>query len=188
MFLFSLHATEVLSFREYSWTFIVGLFCSWFLSESLKMSCPRSYGWFLIFLSNPEGLDCFLWSKFLPKLSKIPVTYPKVMKINRGQLGLAQCQKNDLILNWSNLAKWPVWISVSPVMKKLETSNLDSQETSFKGFCWVPAPLRRYWYHYNIFTWLRQIFLSLVTGATVIKFWQWNNLIEVHWVLLIHWG
>ena len=171
MFLFSLHATEVLSFREYSWTFIVGLFCSWFLSESLKMSCPRSYVWFLNFLSNPEGLDCFLWSKLLPKLSKIP-----------------QCQKNDLILNWSNLAKWPVWISVSPVMEKLETSNLDSQETSFKGFCWVPAPLRRYWYHYNIFTWLRQIFLSLVTEATVIKFWQWNNLIEVHWVLLIHWG
>ena len=123
MFLFSLHATEVLSFREYSWTFIVGLFCSWFLSESLKMSCPRSYVWFLNFLSNPEGLDCFLWSKFLPKLSKIP-----------------QCQKNDLILNWSNLAKWPVWISVSPVMEKLETSNLDSQETSFKGFCWVPPP------------------------------------------------
>ena len=173
MFLFSLHATEVLSFREYSWTFIVGLFCSWFLSESLKMSCPRSYVWFLNFLSNSEGLDCFLWSKFLPKLSKIP-----------------QCQKNDLILNWSNLAKWPVWISVSPVMEKLETSNLDSQETSFKGLCWVPPPppLRRYWYHYNIFTWLRQIFLSLVTEATVIKFWQWNNLIEVHWVLLIHWG
>ena len=123
MFLFSLHATEVLSFREYSWTFIVGLFCSWSLSESLKMSCPRSYVWFLNFLSNPEGLDCFLWSKFLPKLSKIP-----------------QCQKNDLILNWSNLAKWPVWISVSPVMEKLETSNLDSQETSFKGFCWVLLP------------------------------------------------
>ena len=172
MFLFSLHATEVLSFREYSWTFIVGLFCSWFLSESLKMSCPRSYVWFLNFLSNPEGLDCFLWSKFLPKLSKIP-----------------QCQKNDLILNWSNLAKWPVWISVSPVMEKLETPKLDSQETPFKGFCWVPPPpLGRYWYHYNIFTWLRQIFLSLVTEATVIKFWQWNNLIEVHWVLLIHWG
>ena len=53
----------------------------WFLpTESLDMTCARSYAWFLnswIFLSNGEGWDCFWQAKVLSRLSKI--TYlPKV--------------------------------------------------------------------------------------------------------------
>ena len=44
---------------------------SWLLqTESLKMTCTRSHAWFLDFLSNSEGLDCFLWPDVLPKVSK----------------------------------------------------------------------------------------------------------------------
>ena len=50
------------------------------LIESLKMTCARSYGCFLNFLSNKEGLYSFLQSNILPKLSKISVTYPKSVK------------------------------------------------------------------------------------------------------------
>ena len=43
----------------------------WFLLiESLKMICARSFASFLNFLSNGEGIDCFLWH-ILPKPSKI---------------------------------------------------------------------------------------------------------------------
>ena len=45
--------------------------------------CLRSYAWFLNFLSNNEGLNFFSRPKVLPKLSKITVTSPKSVKINK---------------------------------------------------------------------------------------------------------
>ena len=57
---------------------------SWLLLiKSWKMTCTRSYGWFLIFLSNGVGLDCFPCPTVLPKLSKIIVTCPKSEKKNK---------------------------------------------------------------------------------------------------------
>ena len=47
--------------------------------------------------------------------------------------------------------------------------------TSFKRLYWFPR-LRRYWCHYLMLTWLCQISLCLVTGATVIKLWHWKQL------------
>ena len=71
-------------------------------------------------------------------------------------------------LTWSKSVKWSVWKSIlSSVMEKLETWNLDSKWTSFKGFHWV-LHLRRYCRQYLIITWPWQISLSLVTGATLI--------------------
>ena len=69
---------------------------SWFpLIESWKMTCARSYVWFLNFLSNGVGLDCFL-QPVLPKLSKITVTCPKWGKENKqGQFWLVQSQPNE---------------------------------------------------------------------------------------------
>ena len=44
---------------------------SWLLlTESWKMTCTSSNGWFLIFLSNSVGLDCFPRPNVLPKLVK----------------------------------------------------------------------------------------------------------------------
>ena len=70
---------------------------SWLLLiESWKMTCTRSYGWFLIFLSNSVGLDCFPRPNVLPKLSKITVTYPKSGKKNKWvQFWLAQSHENE---------------------------------------------------------------------------------------------
>ena len=146
---------------------------SWFLLiESLKMTCTRSYAWFLKFLSNREGVDCFLRLNILPKLSKITVTVTKVSKSER--LGsILTCPKSAkwlLVLNCWKLTKWPVYVThvsmyqkiyASPVMGKLETSSLNRQ-TSFKGFYWVLC-FRSLWRHYLIVTWLWQISLSLVT-------------------------
>ena len=72
--------------------------CSWFpLIELMKMTCARSYGWCLNFLSNREGLDCFLWLNVLPKLSEM-TTKMTTLKIY-----------------------------ISPVMEKLETITLGQQ-------------------------------------------------------------
>ena len=69
---------------------------SWLLQiESLKMICTRSHAWFLDFLSNSEGLDCFLWPNVLPKVSKI-TDLPKVGKDKQLELiWLAQSQQID---------------------------------------------------------------------------------------------
>ena len=52
----------------------------WLLIESLKMTCARSCVWFLNFLSNGEGLDYFSWPNAFRKVSKITVTYSKLVK------------------------------------------------------------------------------------------------------------
>ena len=63
--------------------FLIWETSSWLpLIESLKMTCGRSYAWFLNFLSNEEGLDCFSRPNVLPKRSKITVTKPKSVKMN----------------------------------------------------------------------------------------------------------
>ena len=73
---------------------------SWFpLIESWKMTCARSYVWFLNFLSNDVGLDCFL-QPVLPKLSKITVTCPPVQseekKINRVNFDLSKVSQMNI--------------------------------------------------------------------------------------------
>ena len=83
------------------WTFEVYLLTgepsSWFgLTESLKMTCARSNAWFLDFLWNGQGLDCFSGTNDFPKLSKIITTNPKSVNINKqGQFWFAQRQQND---------------------------------------------------------------------------------------------
>ena len=73
--------------RIKDWTFevylITGEDSSWFLLiESVKITCARSYTWFLNFLSNGEGLDCFSQPNLLHKFSKITITCPKSVKMN----------------------------------------------------------------------------------------------------------
>ena len=94
------------------WTFEAYLLTeeitSWFLwIKLLKMTCARSYAWFLNFL------DCFLWH-ILPKHSKITVNCPK--SVEEKKIGsILTCPKLAewiLTLNCSKLAEWPVWKSV----------------------------------------------------------------------------
>ena len=78
---------NVLQIETKEWNFEACLLTeepsSWLLLiESWKMTCTRSYGWFLIFLSKSVGLDCFPWTNVLPKLSKITVTCPKSERKN----------------------------------------------------------------------------------------------------------
>ena len=59
------------------------------------MTFARSYAWFLNFFSNGEGLDC-LSRHVLPKLSKITVTCPTLVKGNKqGQFCFSQSQQNE---------------------------------------------------------------------------------------------
>ena len=87
---------------------------SWLLLiESWKMTCTRSYGCFLIFLSNSVGLDCFLQPNVLPKHSKITVTCPKSEKKERVG-SILTCPKSAKwisTLDCSKTAKWPIWKS-----------------------------------------------------------------------------
>ena len=115
------------------------------------------------FLSNEEDEGCFLQPNILSNYCNLP----KVSK--NKQLGSILTLLS--VLSSSKSANWTVWKSIYPVMEKLETSNFDSRQTSFKGFYWVTR-LQRYWPCYFIFTWLWQISLSLVTGATVTKYGQ----------------
>ena len=82
------------------------------LTESLKMTCARSYAWFLNFLSNGEGLDC-LSRYVLPKLSKITVTCPKLVKEkNWVNFDLPKVSKMNINFELLTVAKWPVWKSI----------------------------------------------------------------------------
>ena len=102
------HVTE----KDKDWTFEVSLLIgepiSWFrLFESLKMTCARSYAWFLNFLPDGEGFDCFLWPNVMSKPSKMTETCPKSAKWLS-------------ILSSSKVAKWPVLkFMLSPIMRKL---------------------------------------------------------------------
>ena len=119
---------KVLQKQIKDWTFEVyllnGELLYWFpLMESLKMTCARSYAWFLKFLSHREGLDCFSRPKILPKLYKIAVVFPKIVK----------CRKwiyFDLpkVIKMTSLK---IWLSL--VMEKQETLNLDSRKLHSKG-------------------------------------------------------
>ena len=101
------HVTE----KDKDWTFKVSLLIgepiSWFrLFESLKMTCARSYAWFLNFLPDGEGFDCFLWPNVMSKPSKMTETCPKSAKwLNFEQL------KSSKMTSFK--------IYVSPIMRKL---------------------------------------------------------------------
>ena len=96
---------------------------SWFpLIESLKITCARSYAWFLNFywivfrkISYPNLSNCDL-SK-VPKRKQIEsiLILPKVSKMNI----------NFELLKVSKMTSLKIYIS--SVMEKLETSNLDSR-------------------------------------------------------------
>ena len=52
------------------------------LTESLKMTCARSYAWFLNFFVRRRGFGLFFADNVLPKLSKINLSYQKSVNIN----------------------------------------------------------------------------------------------------------
>ena len=92
---------------------------SWFpLIESWKMTCARSYVWFLNFLSNGVGLDCFLQPNVLPKLGKITVTYPpvqsaekKINRINFDMSKVSQMNINFELIKGSKMTSLKICIS-----------------------------------------------------------------------------
>ena len=106
---------------------------SWFpLTESLKIiwKVPdptldswdfikrRGFGlFFTACLTQTQWNNCDL-SKVVNCKNRVSFDLPKVTST----------------LNCSKWAKWPIWKSISPVTKKLETSNLDNMLTSLKRF------------------------------------------------------
>ena len=92
----------------------------------------------LEFLSNGEGLNRFLWH-VLYKLGKITVTCPKwtkrAQKVNSDLPKVSKININFELLKVRNMTSLKIY--VSPVMEKLETSNLDTWWTSLKEFHWV---------------------------------------------------
>ena len=84
---------NVLQKEMKDWTLPV-LYSCWL--NQWKWLAPDPMGGIWIFLSNGEGLDCFLWLHVLPKLSEITVTCQKSVKIKKwGQVRLVQHQQND---------------------------------------------------------------------------------------------
>ena len=78
------------------------------------------------FLSNREGLDCFS-QHVLPKLRKVTVTVCSSKKTNTDSFDLPKLSKLISALTAQSQQNDQFEISVSPVMKMLETSNLDSR-------------------------------------------------------------
>ena len=67
----------------------------WFLlTESLKITCARSYVWFLHSLIFCQGWDCFWQPNVLSRLSKITYLL-KVSKNKQGKSWFGQSQQND---------------------------------------------------------------------------------------------
>ena len=98
-----------------SWTFkaylLTANISSWFLLiESLKITCARSYVWFLNFY-------WIVLCDVLPKLSKITVSCPKSI--------ITKMNINFEFLKVSKMTSLKIYIS--PVTEKLETSNLHSR-------------------------------------------------------------
>ena len=90
-----------------------------------------------------ERVRIFLQSNILPKFSKITVTCPKLVKTNKmGQYLLSQsCKmtKNFGLFNVSKMTSLKIYIYISPVIEKLETSNLDSTKPHLKSFIWYSS-------------------------------------------------
>ena len=84
---------------------------------------------FLKFLSNGGGWDCSSQPNVLPKLIKITVTCPKLVKktigVNYDLLKVSKMTNNFDLLNVSKMSSFRVY--VSPVMEKLETLNLNTR-------------------------------------------------------------
>ena len=111
------------------------LFIDWgtqFLTPAdwiMENDLTRSYGCFLIFLSNDVGLDCFLQPNVLPKLSKITVTCPKSeKKTSRINFDLPKVSKMNISFGWLKvciMTNLKIWIF--SVTEKLESSNFNSR-------------------------------------------------------------
>ena len=96
----------------------------------------------------------------LPKVSKNKQTFPFMTCPNQKndyQFWTAQIQHNDRF-------------EYQDIFSHDEARNIKfgHQVNLIQRVLWVPR-LRRYWRHYLTLTWLCQISLTLVTGATVIN-------------------
>ena len=135
------------------------------------MTCARSYAQFLNFLSNDEDLDCYLWPNILPKVSKITVIYPELVKIN----------------SWVNF-DLPKVSKMSINFKLLKVSKITSLKISSQGevrnikfgqqvnliqrvsLGTLPQEVVISQPHNHVT--LTNLFVSIYRGDTVIKFWQ----------------
>ena len=89
-----------------------------------------------------ERVRIFLQSNILPKFSKITVTCPKLIKQTRWvNIYFPKVARWLKILDCLMSAKWPVWksIYISPVIEKLETSNLGSTKPHLESFIWYSS-------------------------------------------------
>ena len=91
-------------------------------TESLEMTCDRSYAWFLKFLDS-----CFQYVQ--PNLSKISLLF----KVSRRE-------QTRLILNCPNFAKWPIWKSIYLQSRRSYKHQIwTAGKHHWKGYIWYSA-------------------------------------------------
>ena len=110
------------------WSLLTKETSSWFLwLDHWKSLMPDLFHLVFEFLSNGEGLNCSLWH-VLPRLSKITVTCPKWAKRTiKGEFDMPKVSKININCELLKVRKMAsLKIDESPIMEKLETSNLDT--------------------------------------------------------------
>ena len=124
----------------------------------------------LEFLSNGEGLDCFL-RHVLPKLSKVTVTCPQSVKKQIGTvLTCPKLAKSISPLNCSKSAKWSIWNLYISSHGEARNIKLGQQANIIEGVALgtPPQAVVISLAHNH----MANLFISSYRGATIIKFGQ----------------
>ena len=125
--------------KEIDWALLIDWEpCPWFpLTELLKMICARSYAWFLNFFVKRGGLGLFFCG-LMSSPNSVKYLWPVQMSKNKWVGSISNYPKSE---------KWPSFellkpskmisliINISPVMEKLEKSNLNLIQRSLWVFC-----------------------------------------------------
>ena len=123
----------------------------------------------LEFLSNGEGLDCFL-RHVLPKLSKVTVTCPQSVKKQIGTvLTCPKSAKWISALNCSKSAKWPIWNLYISSHLEARNNKFGQQVNIERVPLGTPPQAVVMSLAHNR---MANLFISSYRGATVIKFGQ----------------
>ena len=125
--------------KEIDWVLLIDWEpCPWFpLTELLKMICARSYAWFLNFFVKGRGLGLFFCS-LMSSPNSVKYLWPVQMSKNKWVGSISNYPKSEIwpsfeLLKPSKMIS--LIINISPVMEKLEKSNLNLIQRSLWVFC-----------------------------------------------------
>ena len=155
---------------------LIGELISWFmLFESLKTTCARSYAWFLNFLSNGEGFDCFCDRTPCPNF----VRWLRIAQSQQNdfQFWTAQKQQNDKFANLYIFNHGEARnVKIGQQVNLIQRAPLDTP----------PQEVVMSWPHNHVI--VMNLFICSYKGLLLSNLGSRNkSLIEVHRTLL-HWG